>query len=140
VENRFVGMKSRGCYETPGGAILLAALRELEALVLDRTTAHYKEKLALDYAELVYNGFWFTPLREALDAFVDKVMEPATGEVTLRLYKGNLDPVSRRSPHSLYSLNIASFTMGAEYDQKDARGFINLIGLPIQVRASLAKK
>jgi argininosuccinate synthase len=140
VENRFVGMKSRGCYETPGGAILLAALRELEALVLDRTTAHYKEKLALDYAELVYNGFWFTPLREALDAFVDKVMEPATGEVTLRLYKGNLDPVSRRSPHSLYSLHIASFTMGAEYDQKDARGFINLIGLPIQVRASLAKK
>ncbi len=139
VENRFVGMKSRGCYETPGGTIILAALRELESLVLDRTTAHYKEKLALDYADLVYNGLWFTPLREALDAFVDKVMEPVTGEATMRLYKGNLDVLSRKSANSLYSLNIASFTMGAEYDQKDARGFINLIGLPIQVRASLKK-
>ena len=139
VENRFVGMKSRGCYETPGGTIILAALREIESLVLDRTTAHYKEKLALDYADLVYNGLWFTPLREALDAFVDKVMEPVTGEATMRLYKGNLDVLSRKSANSLYSLNIASFTMGAEYDQKDARGFINLIGLPIQVRASLKK-
>jgi argininosuccinate synthase len=87
---------------------------------------------------MVYNGLWFTPLREALDAFFDKVSESATGEITLRLYKGNLDPVSRKSPYSLYSLDIASFTMGASYDQKDARGFINLIGLPIQVRASLA--
>ena len=137
VENRFVGMTSRGCYETPGGAILMAAARELESLTLDRYTAHYKEKLALDYAEMVYNGLWFTPLREALDAFFETVSAPVTGEVTMRLFKGNLEPVSRKSPNSLYSLNIASFTMGAEYDQKDALGFINLIGLPIKVRASL---
>jgi argininosuccinate synthase len=137
VENRFVGMKSRGCYETPGGAILMAAARELEALTLDRDTTHYKQKLALDYAEMVYNGFWFTPLREALDSFFEKVNEPVTGEITMRLFKGTLEPVSRKSPNSLYSLNIASFTMGAEYDQKDALGFINLIGLPIKVRASL---
>jgi argininosuccinate synthase len=137
VENRFVGMKSRGCYETPGGTILIAAARELEALTLDRTTLHYKQKVALDYAEMVYNGLWFTPLREALDAFFSKVAEPVTGEVTMRLYKGNLEPVSRKSPNSLYSLDIASFTMGASYDQKDALGFINLIGLPIKVQASL---
>jgi argininosuccinate synthase len=140
VENRFVGMKSRGCYETPGGAILMAAARELEALTLDRTTLHYKEKIALDYAEMVYNGLWFTPLRESLDAFFAKIAEPVTGEVTVGLYKGNLTPVSRKSPNSLYSLDIASFTMGASYDQKDALGFINLIGLPIKVRASLKKK
>jgi argininosuccinate synthase len=137
VENRFVGMKSRGCYETPGGTILMAAARELEALTLDRYTMHYKQKLALDYAEMVYNGLWFTPLREALDKFFQTVSEPVTGEVTMRLFKGNLGPVSRKSPNSLYSLDIASFTMGAEYDQKDALGFINLIGLPIKVRASL---
>ena len=117
--------------------LIMAAHRELEALTLDKNTLHYKQRLALDYAEMVYNGLWFTPLREALDAFFDQVSESATGEVTLRLYKGNLDPVSRKSPYSLYSLDIASFTMGASYDQKDARGFINLIGLPIQVRASL---
>jgi argininosuccinate synthase len=139
VENRFVGMKSRGCYETPGGAILVAAVRELEALTLDRTTLHYKQKLALDYAEMVYNGLWFTPLRESLDAFFEKVAEPVTGEITLRLYKGNIEPVSRKSPNSLYNLDIASFTMGASYDQKDALGFINLIGLPIKVRALLKK-
>jgi argininosuccinate synthase len=139
VENRFVGMKSRGCYETPGGTIIMAAHKELEALTLDRDTAHYKEKLALDYAELVYNGLWFTPLRESLDAFFEKASESTTGEVTMRLYKGTLQPVSRKSPYSLYSLDIASFTMGAEYDQRDARGFINLIGLPIQVQASLKK-
>jgi argininosuccinate synthase len=137
VENRFVGMKSRGCYETPGGAQLMFAIRELEALTLDRNLLHYKQKLALDYAELVYNGFWFTPLRESLDAFFDAASRPTTGEVTLRLHKGNIEPVSRKSPNSLYSLNIASFTMGAEYDQKDALGFINLVGLPIKVRASL---
>jgi argininosuccinate synthase len=136
VENRFVGMKSRGCYETPGGTLIMAAFRELEALTLDKSTLHYKQKLALDYAELVYNGFWFTPLREALDAFFEVVSQTTTGEVTLRLYKGNIEPVSRKSPFSLYSLNIASFTMGAEYDQKDALGFINLIGLPIKVRAA----
>jgi len=137
VENRFVGMKSRGCYETPGGTLILSAIRELESLVLDKSTLHYKQKLALDYAELVYNGLWFTPLREALDSFFTSVCEPLTGEITLRLYKGTLQPVSRKSPNSLYSLNIASFTMGADYDQKDALGFINCIGLPIKVRASL---
>jgi argininosuccinate synthase len=137
VENRFVGMKSRGCYETPGGTLILFAVRELEALTLDRSTLHYKQKLSLDYAEMVYNGLWFTPLREALDAYFDKVAEPVTGEVTLRLYKGNIQPVSRKSRYSLYSHSIASFTMGADYDQKDALGFINCIGLPITVRASL---
>jgi argininosuccinate synthase len=137
VENRFVGMKSRGCYETPGGTMIMAAHKELEALTLDRAMAHYKQKLALDYAELVYNGLWFTPLRESLDAFFEKAAEFTTGEVTMRLYKGTLQPVSRKSPYSLYALDIASFTMGAGYDQRDARGFINLIGLPIQVRASL---
>jgi argininosuccinate synthase len=139
VENRFVGMKSRGCYETPGGTIIMAAHKELEGLTLDKNLAHYKQKLALDYAELVYNGLWFTPLRESLDAFFEKASESTTGEVTMRLYKGTLQPVSRKSPYSLYSLDIASFTMGAEYDQRDARGFINLIGLPIQVQASLKK-
>ena len=117
----------------------MSAFHELEALTLDKSMAHYKEKLALDYAELVYNGLWFTPLRESLDAFFETASESTTGEVTLRLYKGGIQPVSRKSPYSLYSLDIASFTMGAEYDQKDARGFINLIGLPIQVRASLKK-
>ncbi|MGI8990400.1 MAG: argininosuccinate synthase [Bryobacteraceae bacterium] len=140
VENRFVGMKSRGCYETPGGTLIMAAHRELESLTLDRDTLHYKQHLALDYAEMVYNGLWFTPLREALDAFFESVGRTTTGEVTLRLYKGHYDPVSRKSPYSLYSLGIASFTMGADYDQKDARGFINLIGLPIKVRAALPKR
>ena len=140
VENRFVGMKSRGCYETPGGTLIYAAHRELEALTLDRSTLHYKQKLALDYAELVYNGLWFTPLRESLDAFFAEASRPVRGEVTLRLYKGNIEPVSRRSPNSLYSLDIASFTMGASYDQKDALGFINLVGLPIKVRALLEGK
>ena len=139
VENRFVGMKSRGCYETPGGAILMAAVRELEALTLDRSTLHFKQKLALDYAEMVYNGLWFTPLRESLDAFFEKVAEPVTGDITLRLFKGNIEPISRKSPNSLYNLDIASFTMGASYDQKDALGFINLIGLPIKVQALLKK-
>src|SRR5512143_4100678 len=135
VENRFVGMKSRGCYETPGGTLIMFAIRELEALVLDRNTLHYKQKLALDYAEMVYAGLWFTPLREALDAFFETVSANTTGEVTLRLYKGNIEPVCRKSPYSLYSLDIASFTMGASYDQKDALGFINLVGLPIKIRA-----
>ncbi len=140
VENRFVGMKSRGCYETPGGTLIMAAHRELEALTLDKNTLHYKQKLALDYAELIYNGLWFTPLREALDAFFEVTSRNTTGQVTLRLYKGNIEPVSRRSPYSLYSLNIASFTMGADYDQKDALGFINLIGLPIKMRAAVTGK
>lgn len=135
VENRFVGMKSRGCYETPGGTLILAALRELESLTLDRAMLHYKQKLAVDYAELVYSGQWFTPLREALDAFFARICRDTTGEVTLEMYKGNVRPVSRTSPNSLYSLSIGSFTMGADYDQKDALGFINLIGLPIKIRA-----
>jgi len=139
VENRFVGMKSRGCYETPGGTLIMAAHREIEALTLDRSLSHYKQKLAFDYADLVYAGLWFTPLRESLDAFFEAANAANTGEVTLRLYKGSFQPVSRKSPNSLYSLDIASFTMGAEYDQRDARGFINLIGLPIQVQASLKK-
>ena len=137
VENRFVGMKSRGCYETPGGTLILFAMRELEALTLDKSTLHYKQKLALDYAEMVYNGLWFTPLREALDAFFETTSAPVAGEVKLRLYKGSIEPLSRKSPHSLYSLDMASFTMGASYDQKDALGFINLVGLPIRVRAGL---
>jgi argininosuccinate synthase len=140
VENRFVGMKSRGCYETPGGALIMAAHRELEALTLDRSLLHYKQRLALDYAELVYNGFWFTPLREALDAFFGSASRSTTGEITLGMYKGNLEPLSRKSPYSLYSLDIASFTMGASYDQKDAEGFINLIGLPMRVRAAVTGK
>lgn len=140
VENRFVGMKSRGSYETPGGTLLVNAWRELESLVLDKNTAHYKQKLSLDYAELVYNGFWFTPLRESLDAFFATAAQDMTGEIKLKLYKGHCDAVSRTSPNSLYSLDIASFTMGAEYDQKDSRGFIKLNGLPIAVRAGLKKK
>lgn len=140
VENRFVGMKSRGCYETPGGTILMAAHNELESLTLDRATSHYKQKLALDYADLVYNGQWFTPLREALDAFFADTQTNVTGEVTMRLHKGHCQPVSRKSPHSLYSESIASFTMGADYDPKDARGFINLTGLPIRVAANLNDK
>ncbi len=140
VENRFVGMKSRGCYETPGGTILTAAHRELESLTLDRATAHYKQKIALDYAELVYNGQWFTPLREALDAFITESQMTVTGEVVLRLYMGHVDVLSRTSPYSLYSESVASFTMGADYDQKDAAGFINLIGLPIKVRAAATKR
>src|ERR1041385_3833258 len=140
VENRFVGMKSRGCYETPGGTLIHIAHQELEALTLDKNTLHYKQRLALDYAEMVYNGLWFTPLREALDAFFDAVSRTTTGEVKLKLYKGNVEPLSRKSPYSLYSMKIASFTMGADYDQKDARGFINLIGLPIQVRALVTQK
>lgn len=137
VENRFVGMKSRGAYETPGGAILMQAFRELETLTLDRSTLHYKQKLALDYADLVYNGLWFTPLREGLDAFFASCSAVSTGEVKMRLYRGTLEPVSRKSPNSLYSLDIASFTMGDSYDQKDALGFINLIGLPIKIQSLL---
>lgn len=140
VENRFVGMKSRGCYETPGGTVIMAAYRELESLVLDKNTLHYKQKLSLDYAEMVYNGLWFTPLREALDAFFSVVAEPMSGEIIMRLYKGHCNPVSRKSPNSLYSHNIASFTMGADYDQKDALGFINLIGLPMKLQALLREK
>ena len=137
VENRFVGMKSRGCYETPGGTILMFAHRELESLALDRATQHYKQKVALDYAELVYDGKWFTPLREALDGFVDKTQRHVTGTVRLHLCQGRIEVISRTSPYSLYSPEIASFTMGEDYDQRDAEGLINLTGLPIRVHATV---
>lgn len=137
VENRFVGMKSRGCYETPGGTLILSAQRELEALTLDRDLSHYKEVVALKYAELVYFGLWFTPLRESLDAFVASTQENVTGSVKLSLYKGNISVVSRRSEFSLYSTDLSSFTMGSTYDQKDAAGFIQILGLPARTRARL---
>src|SRR6201997_2808427 len=140
VENRFVGIKSRGCYETPGGTLIVAAHRELEALTLDRDLSHYKQHVALRYAELVYNGLWFTPLREAFDAFVQKTQENVTGTVTLSLYKGNLNIVSRASALSLYSTDLSSFTMGESYDQKDAKGFIQILGLPARTRARLLQK
>ena len=135
VENRFVGIKSRGCYETPGGTLLITAHRELEALCLERDVAHFKQQIGLKYAELVYFGLWFTPLREALDAFVEKTQEYMTGSVALSLYKGNVAVVSRQSEHSLYRTDLSSFTMGAEYDQKDAEGFIRILGLPSRSRA-----
>jgi argininosuccinate synthase len=140
VENRFVGIKSRGCYETPGGTLIVAAHRELEALTLDRDLSHHKQHVALRYADLVYNGLWFTPLREAFDAFVAKTQENVTGTVTLSLYKGNLDIVSRASALSLYSTDLSSFTMGESYDQKDAKGFIQILGLPARTRARLVQK
>ena len=135
VENRFVGIKSRGCYETPGGTLLLAAHGELEALCLDRDLLHFKQHVALKYAELVYFGLWFTPLREALDAFVEPTQQNLTGSVTLSLYKGNVNVVSRKSDYSLYRTDLSSFTMGAGYDQKDAEGFIRILGLPSRCRA-----
>ena len=137
VENRLVGMKSRGVYETPGGTILLTAHRELESLVLDRETMHYKDVVAQRYAELVYYGLWYSPLREALDAFVQKTQEKMTGSVRLKLYKGNAWPVGRRSPYSLYREDFATFGRDDVYDQTDAKGFINLFGLPLQVKALL---
>ncbi len=140
VENRFVGMKSRGAYETPGGTLILEALRQLESLTLDRETAHFKESLALKYAEIVYFGLWFTPLRESLDAFFTKTEENVTGSVKLALYKGNISFVSRSSEVSLYNADLSSFTMGSSYDQKDAAGFIKILGLPARVRAQVLGK
>jgi argininosuccinate synthase len=140
VENRFVGMKSRGAYETPGGTLILEALRQLESLTLDRETAHCKETLALKYAELVYFGLWFTPLRESLDAFFSKTQENTSGTVKLSLYKGNISFVSRKSEFSLYNADLSSFTMGSSYDQKDAAGFIKILGLPARVRAQVLGK
>ncbi len=135
VESRLVGMKSHGVYETPGGTILMIAHNELESLVLDRETIHFKDLVALKYAELVYNGVWFSPLREALDAFVDSTQGPVTGEVRLKLYKGNAIPVGRKSDFSLYREDFATFGQEDVYDQSDAEGFIRLYGLPLQVRA-----
>jgi argininosuccinate synthase len=136
VENRLVGMKSRGVYETPGGTILASACRELEALTLDRESMQMKDMLALKYAELVYAGRWFDPLRESMDAFMEKMTETTTGEVTLKLFKGSVTVASRSSPNSLYRQDISSFEEGSGiYDQADAAGFIRLYGLPTRVRA-----
>ena len=139
VENRLVGMKSRGVYETPGGTILYRAHQVLETICLDRDTQHYKELIAHRYAELVYFGQWFTPLREALDGFVKETQKTVTGDVKLKLYKGNLINAGVTSPYSLYSEEIATFGEDEVYDQKDSAGFINLFGLPIAARAQLLK-
>jgi argininosuccinate synthase len=137
VENRLVGMKSRGVYETPGGTLLLAAHRELESLTLDKDTLHYKDLLAGRYAELVYNGQWFAPLRYAMDAFIDSTQTRVTGTVRLKLYKGNVITAGRKSPYSLYREDLATFAEDAVYNQKEAEGFINLFGLPNKVEALL---
>ena len=138
VENRLVGMKSRGVYETPGGTILYEAHRLLEMICLDKATQHFKQHVAIKFGEMVYNGEWFTPLREALSAFVAKTQETVTGDVKLRIYKGNVTSAGITSPHSLYSEDIATFSDdGGAYSQKDSAGFINLFGLPIKVKALL---
>lgn len=135
VENRLVGMKSRGVYETPGGAILYAAHAALEEICLDRDTQHFKQKLSYDFAELVYFGKWYTPLREAMSAFIDSTQETVNGDVKLKLYKGNIINAGMTSPDSLYDEEIATFSEDEVYDQKDSAGFINLFGLPIKVKA-----
>jgi argininosuccinate synthase len=140
VENRLVGMKSRGVYETPGGAILYFAHEQLEMLCLDKETQHYKQLVAQKFADLVYNGQWYTPLREALSAFVDATQKTVTGEVKLKLYKGNIIPAGTTSPYSLYSEELATFGEDGVYNQGDAAGFINLFGLPLTVQAKLAQK
>ena len=140
VENRLVGMKSRGVYETPGGTILYRAHQVLETLCLDRETQHYKELISKKYADIVYFGQWFTPLREALDAFVDKTQETVTGDVKLKLYKGNIINAGTTSPYSLYDPEVATFDEDDVYDQADSAGFINLFGLPIKVKAKLEQK
>lgn len=137
VENRLVGMKSRGVYETPGGTVLYAAHRELELLCLDRDTLHYKDLVSQRFAELVYFGQWYTPLRESLSAFVDKTQETVTGTVRMKLYKGNCMPAGAQSEYSLYNEAIATFSKDEVYNQKDAEGFINLFGLPMKVRAQM---
>jgi len=139
VENRLVGIKSRGVYETPGGTILVTAHSALESLTLDRETMHYKQQLALKYAELVYYGLWFCQLREALDAFVDVTQRHVTGSVRMKLFKGRCTPAGIESPNSLYRTDLASFKMGAEYDPTDATGFIRLFGLPARVAALVRK-
>lgn len=140
VENRLVGMKCRGVYETPGGAILYYAHELLEMLCLDKDTAHYKELVAQKYGEIVYNGQWYTPLMEALQAFVDQTQETVTGTVKLKLYKGNMINAGVTSPYSLYSEKVVTFGGDSDYDQMDSQGFINLFGLPIKVRAQLKKE
>ena len=135
MENRVVGMKSRGVYETPGGTILMAAHEQLEELILDRDTLAYKKGVADKFADVVYEGKWFTPLREALQAFIESTQKYVTGEVKLKLYKGNIIKQGTTSPYSLYNESIASFTTGDLYDHHDAEGFINLFGLSLKVRA-----
>lgn len=137
VENRVVGMKSRGVYETPGGTILMEAHMQLEELILDRDTLAYKKQIGAKFADMVYEGKWFCPLREALQAFIEKTQERVTGEVKFKLYKGNIIKAGTTSPYSLYSEELASFTTGDLYDHKDAEGFINLFGLSMKVRAML---
>ncbi len=132
VENRFVGMKSRGVYETPGGAILHVARRDLEGLTMDRELMHLRDSLIPRYAEMVYNGFWFAPEREALQAFFDRAAERTTGQVRLKLYKGGVHPLGRTSPNSLYDADLATFEEDAVYDQRDAEGFIKLQGLRLR--------
>ncbi len=139
VENRLVGIKSRGIYETPGGTILVTAHKTLESLTLDRETMHYKQQLALKYAELVYYGQWFSQLRQALDAFVDITQQNVTGEVKMKLFKGRCTPAGVKSPNSLYLTDLASFKMGAEFNPTDATGFIRLFGLPMKVAAEVNK-
>lgn len=140
VENRLVGMKSRGVYETPGGTILMTAHAALESLTMERETMHYKQQVALKYAELVYYGQWFSPLREALDAFINVTQRSVTGDVRVKLFKGRCTLAGMKSPHSLYQADLASFTMGAEYDQTDAKGFIRLFGLPMKVAGAVARR
>ncbi|MBO6192928.1 MAG: argininosuccinate synthase [Clostridiales bacterium] len=140
VENRLVGMKSRGVYETPGGTLMYAAHRELELLTLERDTLHYKDLVAQKFAELVYYGQWFHPLREALSAFVDETQKVVTGEVKMKLYKGNCTPAGAKSPYSLYDEEIATFEAEEVYNQADAGGFINCFGLPMKVVAQMKKK
>ncbi|HHU85819.1 MAG: argininosuccinate synthase [Pelotomaculaceae bacterium] len=140
VENRLVGMKSRGIYETPGGTVLFLAHRELELLTLDRATLHFKEMVAARYAELVYDGMWFAPLREALDAFVDSTQRRVSGTVKMKLYKGNCTPAGAKSPYSLYDQELSTFGREEVYNQRDAEGFINLFGLPLKVRALMEEK
>jgi argininosuccinate synthase len=140
VENRLVGMKSRGVYETPAGTVLYAAHRELELLCLDRATLHYKELVAQRYAELVYDGVWYHPLREAIDAFVNVTQKTVTGTVRMKLYKGSCTPAGSKSPYSLYNEEFSTFGRDEVYNQKDAEGFINLFGLPLKVRAIMQEK
>lgn len=140
VENRLVGIKSRGAYETPGGTVLYEAHRALESITLDRDTAHYKQQVALRYAELVYFGQWFTPLREAIDAFVKVIQRPVTGQVKIKLFKGRATVASVTSPNSIYLDELASFTMGAEYEPKDAIGFIRLFGLQQKIQSQITSK
>lgn len=140
VENRLVGIKSRGTYETPGGTLLYAAHRELEEITLDRDTFHYKQNIATKFGEMIYNGMWFAPLREALSVFIDKTQETVTGNVKLKLYKGNIRVAGKTSPYSMYSEAMATFEAEEVYNQKDAEGFINLYGLQLKIFNQIQKK